>query len=154
MTRSQAKLKLGSQKSLSPSVTEVNGAALKTKPRISNLNLKRPHVSARYESTTSTPPQNLPPSAAPKARTRDLKQDPEVAPNETTAITGLKGDLRDGDGTDTSPQKIKRWEPNGWRETLDYIREMRKEKDAPVDSMGAEKIGDRDAAPEVVDGDG
>eukprot|EP00299_Pterocystis_sp_00344_P011628 c5458_g1_i1.p1 GENE.c5458_g1_i1~~c5458_g1_i1.p1 ORF type:complete len:242 (-),score=50.37 c5458_g1_i1:17-706(-) len=36
-----------------------------------------------------------------------------------------------------------------WRETLDIIRELRKERDAPVDSLGAESVGDATAPPEV-----
>ncbi|XP_054762382.2 endonuclease III-like protein 1 [Lytechinus pictus] len=41
------------------------------------------------------------------------------------------------------------WEPVMWKEQLENIREMRKNRDAPVDSMGAEKICDSSAAPEV-----
>ncbi|XP_072028683.1 endonuclease III-like protein 1 [Amphiura filiformis] len=41
------------------------------------------------------------------------------------------------------------WEPCQWHEMLDNIREMRKHKDAPVDSMGAEKICDEEASPKI-----
>ncbi|XP_062913577.1 endonuclease III-like protein 1 [Mobula hypostoma] len=42
------------------------------------------------------------------------------------------------------------WEPEHWREQLDNIREMRKDRSAPVDHMGAEQCFDRTAAPEVM----
>ncbi|XP_067118625.1 endonuclease III-like protein 1 [Centruroides vittatus] len=41
--------------------------------------------------------------------------------------------------------KIERWEPPAWKDVLKNIREMRKNCNAPVDSMGAEKCGDEDA---------
>ncbi|XP_059835030.1 endonuclease III-like protein 1 isoform X1 [Hypanus sabinus] len=42
------------------------------------------------------------------------------------------------------------WEPEHWREQLDNIREMRKDRSAPVDHMGAEQCFDKTAAPEVM----
>ncbi|XP_072125663.1 endonuclease III-like protein 1 isoform X2 [Mobula birostris] len=42
------------------------------------------------------------------------------------------------------------WEPEHWREQLDNIREMRKDRSAPVDHMGAEQCFDQTAAPEVM----
>lgn len=41
------------------------------------------------------------------------------------------------------------WEPANWREQLANIREMRKARDAPVDSQGCEKTADVNQAPEV-----
>ncbi|XP_071541701.1 endonuclease III-like protein 1 [Panulirus ornatus] len=41
------------------------------------------------------------------------------------------------------------WEPPHWQEVLENIRQMRAARDAPVDSMGAEKCMDKDAHPEV-----
>lgn len=53
-------------------------------------------------------------------------------------------------GHDTDGERKKRvWEPVVWIEQLNNIREMRKKRDAPVDSMGAEKICDSTATPEV-----
>ncbi|XP_078096814.1 endonuclease III-like protein 1 [Mustelus asterias] len=43
-----------------------------------------------------------------------------------------------------------KWEPSHWREQWENIREMRKSRDAPVDSMGAEQCFDKTAAPEVM----
>ncbi|XP_031623931.1 endonuclease III-like protein 1 isoform X2 [Contarinia nasturtii] len=42
----------------------------------------------------------------------------------------------------TSPVKQVKWEPNNWRQLLANIREMRKERNAPVDTMGCDKCYD------------
>jgi hypothetical protein len=42
-----------------------------------------------------------------------------------------------------------KWEPKNWHEVLNNIREMRKQRDAPVDTMGCDKCADRSAPPEV-----
>ena len=41
------------------------------------------------------------------------------------------------------------WQPANWREQLANIREMRKSRDAPVDSQGCEKTADVNQSPEV-----
>jgi hypothetical protein len=41
------------------------------------------------------------------------------------------------------------WKPDNWETVLENIRLMRKNRDAPVDSMGAEKCADQDAPPKV-----
>lgn len=41
------------------------------------------------------------------------------------------------------------WRPDHWQLVLDNIRTMRSSRDAPVDSMGAEKSTDVDAPPQV-----
>lgn len=43
-----------------------------------------------------------------------------------------------------------RWFPEHWKEHVDNIREMRKERSAPVDSMGAEELADKSAPPKVI----
>jgi hypothetical protein len=45
-------------------------------------------------------------------------------------------------------KKIK-WEPACWRELLRNIEVMRQQRDAPVDTMGCDKICDDSALPEV-----
>lgn len=42
------------------------------------------------------------------------------------------------------------WEPERWSEQLNNIRDMRKDRNAPVDHMGAEHCFDKTAAPEVM----
>ncbi|XP_029433272.1 endonuclease III-like protein 1 [Rhinatrema bivittatum] len=52
---------------------------------------------------------------------------------------------------DTEPSTKKpKWEPKNWKQQLDNIREMRKQRDAPVDLMGVAKCYDPVAAPEVM----
>ena len=43
---------------------------------------------------------------------------------------------------DTSIAQGSTWQPLNWREQLVNIREMRKTRDAPVDSQGCEKTAD------------
>uniref|UniRef100_A0A667ZBU2 Endonuclease III-like protein 1 n=2 Tax=Myripristis murdjan TaxID=586833 RepID=A0A667ZBU2_9TELE len=45
--------------------------------------------------------------------------------------------------------KTERWEPPEWRTQLDYIREMRSSRDAPVDNMGAQKCYDTEVPAHV-----
>ena len=50
------------------------------------------------------------------------------------------------------PRKIgatAQWEPSRWRDQLANIREMRKSRDAPVDTRGCEMAPDRSEPPEV-----
>lgn len=42
----------------------------------------------------------------------------------------------------TVPEKQVKWEPKNWRQLLANIREMRKERNAPVDTMGCNKCYD------------
>ncbi|PSN34065.1 Endonuclease III-like protein 1 [Blattella germanica] len=50
---------------------------------------------------------------------------------------------------DTEMKKTK-WEPKNWLEVVNNIREMRKNRDAPVDTMGCDKCSDDNAPVEVV----
>ena len=45
--------------------------------------------------------------------------------------------------------KKEKWQPPSWRPQLENINEMRKNRDAPVDTMGCDVISDVQAAPEV-----
>jgi hypothetical protein len=45
--------------------------------------------------------------------------------------------------------KKSKWEPKNWHEVVNNIREMRKQRDAPVDTMGCDKCTDESAPPEV-----
>jgi len=45
--------------------------------------------------------------------------------------------------------KKEKWEPPIWRKQLKNMYEMRKNRDAPVDSMGCDVISDVTAKPEV-----
>lgn len=62
--------------------------------------------------------------------------------------TILEEENKTGDVEDLG-NKVSSWRPANWETTLDKIREMRKNKDAPVDSMGCDKCVDQDSKPEV-----
>jgi hypothetical protein len=51
---------------------------------------------------------------------------------------------RDSKAIETENKKSK-WEPNNWREVVNNIREMRRQRDAPVDTMGCDKCADESA---------
>ncbi|XP_075624333.1 endonuclease III-like protein 1 isoform X3 [Balearica regulorum gibbericeps] len=55
-----------------------------------------------------------------------------------------------GDGAEqgTSEPQRPRWEPRDWQQQLERIREMRRNRDAPVDEMGVEKCYDSSAPPQ------
>uniref|UniRef100_A0A8C6TZ97 Endonuclease III-like protein 1 n=1 Tax=Neogobius melanostomus TaxID=47308 RepID=A0A8C6TZ97_9GOBI len=50
---------------------------------------------------------------------------------------------------DDTQMKREHWEPAEWRKQLDHIREMRSHRDAPVDTMGAEKCYDHDVPAQI-----
>lgn len=56
-----------------------------------------------------------------------------------------------GDGAEQGMPETQRprWEPRDWRQQLERIREMRRNRDAPVDEMGVEKCYDSSAPPQV-----
>ncbi|KER25088.1 hypothetical protein T265_07380 [Opisthorchis viverrini] len=52
---------------------------------------------------------------------------------------------------ENAPPQVKRdcWEPANWRLQLQNITQMRKDRDAPVDVMGCERLADRKADPKT-----
>ncbi|KAM4656928.1 endonuclease III-like protein 1 isoform 2-T2 [Amazona ochrocephala] len=55
-----------------------------------------------------------------------------------------------GDEQGMSEPQRPRWEPKDWRQQLERIREMRRNRDAPVDEMGVQTCYDSSAPPEVM----
>lgn len=49
-----------------------------------------------------------------------------------------------------SENKKSKWHPKNWHEVVNNIREMRKQRDAPVDTMGCDKCADESASPEEI----
>ena len=47
-------------------------------------------------------------------------------------------------------EKKMKWEPQDWEQQLKNIYEMRRERNAPVDSMGCDRISDIYAQPNVI----
>jgi len=70
--------------------------------------------------------------------TADLK-------SETIGRKKIKIKLETGD----SIVKSEVWEPQNWRDQLKGIQQMRKDRDAPVDTMGCERCHDHDALPHI-----
>ena len=81
---------------------------------------------------TKTPKLNL--SKLPKRKHVDIK---------------LERESKQPDHDMVSVVKREKWEPPLWRPQLENINEMRKNRDAPVDTMGCDVISDVQAAPEV-----
>lgn len=46
-------------------------------------------------------------------------------------------------------EKSEKWEPENWKETYELIKEMRKNKTAPVDDMGCDKCSEENAPPNI-----
>ena len=73
---------------------------------------------------------------------------------QSTDISVKKEEVKSEDNN-SDPQinqasvKKEKWEPPGWRTQLENINEMRKNRDAPVDSMGCDDISDALASPQV-----
>ncbi|VDP79529.1 unnamed protein product [Schistosoma mattheei] len=55
------------------------------------------------------------------------------------------GDIEDG----VSEHMKRKWEPPNWRAQLSNIRKMRESRDAPVDSMGCERLADETEHPKI-----
>ncbi|CAH8470217.1 unnamed protein product [Schistosoma rodhaini] len=55
------------------------------------------------------------------------------------------GDIEDG----VSEPMKRKWEPLNWRVQLSNIRKMRESRDAPVDSMGCERLADETEHPKT-----
>lgn len=55
----------------------------------------------------------------------------------------------DDAGSDAVAVSVSSWAPKNWREQYDNIKKMREKSDAPVDTVGASKLADAFALPEV-----
>lgn len=82
------------------------------------------------EEPTSPPPKEAKKRSSSDAKVANVKSEPKI-----------KTEANASDDT-ASPEKQSKWEPENWRELLANIREMRKDRTAPVDTMGCEKCHD------------
>ncbi|XP_014668158.1 PREDICTED: endonuclease III-like protein 1 [Priapulus caudatus] len=88
-----------------------------------------------------------------------IKMEPMLPENEMVASTGISSasnanqvtriTVTELPQTRVKHEKCKQWHPANWQQQLANMREMRKNRDAPVDSMGAEALPDKFAPPEV-----
>lgn len=74
----------------------------------------------------------------PSTRKRKLKEKVEIKYEET-----------EPEQVNSAKKEGSSWEPSLWRDQLKNIYEMRKSRDAPVDTMGCDVISDTLASPEV-----
>lgn len=103
-------------------------------------------------------------NAAKKISPKKLKTEPEKNDSESPVIEDTspyfqkpknksKKLVKEENGTndiEDIAKNVETWKPLDWEATLDHIREMRKNSDAPVDSMGCDKCMDDSAPPEVL----
>ena len=66
----------------------------------------------------------------------------------TESQNEIKAETSSGDNEKQEMKKVK-WEPEHWKQHLENIYEMRKFRNAPVDTMGCDRISDLKAEPQV-----
>lgn len=113
-------------------------AKIKQVVKKTNKDTKRGHLTVKYEEHQSEKGKH---TIAEKA----VEQE-NVTVVKLEAVDGQKQD--DGNSQGSGKKKVK-WEPVKWKEQLNNVREMRKSRDAPVDTMGCDRISDEKASPEV-----
>ena len=72
----------------------------------------------------------------------------EIAPNEKRTKRSKK-DILCPEIKEMKAVKSESVQPENWEQILDSIRSMRRERDAPVDLLGAEQCSDKDCPPQV-----
>lgn len=100
--------------------------------------MKRTHIKVEYSDDTAD-------------EVRDVKVFGFNRDNEPSAVASHDASHVDIVVKEDEETKVKResWEPPNWRDQLRGIQEMRKAKDAPVDTMGCERCHDHDALPQI-----
>ena len=81
-------------------------------------------------------------------RRRHLSVEVALEPDLTNPGEG-PGHFLEETAETTKQEKETKWEPPQWLEQLENIREMRREKDAPVDVVGAAELAAKDSPPHV-----
>ena len=74
--------------------------------------------------------------------------EPDVKTSKSGCVPQIKQEPKDTVDY-TEGENKPSWEPPLWSEQLSNIYEMRKERNAAVDSMGCDRISDENAQPEV-----
>lgn len=108
-------------KSITASATSVD-ASVKTNPAKSKAK-GNPVANIQAETSQS------------RKRHVEIKYEDQTERKEEVACTNVKNE---------------RWEPPNWIEQYDNILEMRKQHNAPVDTMGCDRISDEKAEPRVI----
>lgn len=108
----------------------------------SKASTARKHVKVEYDE-----------NEAPIVIKKEIKEEPTSPPlkeakkrssNDAKAVNIKSEPKTEASASDdsASTEKQSKWEPENWRELLANIREMRKDRTAPVDTMGCEKCHD------------
>ena len=104
----------------------------------------RKHITIEYEEEGS--------KTLHSKRNKTVASDAHAQASSSCAVTAgdksTKKVKRQSKETDAKKARVT-WEPANWRRQLANIREMRKGRNAPVDSQGCEKTADPKASPEV-----
>lgn len=99
--------------------------------------------------------QNVPDGSRPKASSRQGHIKVKLETTDAACIDNdSEAPIKPPDSESTRTKGIKRHssvgrEPDNWEEVLENIRRMRKDKDAPVDTMGCDKCCDDEVSPQV-----
>lgn len=136
----------------------------------SNISNKRKHIGIKYE---NKPIKEMAISSGAKSTQSfaefNIKPEPEettsyLAEIATDAIYKHKKQIKtvvspnvklesNCSGTSAEPQneslKKSKWEPKNWKIMLENMREMRKDRSAPVDTMGCHKCSDKNCDEKV-----
>ncbi|XP_055300091.1 endonuclease III-like protein 1 [Sitodiplosis mosellana] len=144
--KSTSGIKLKSTETKPASASETVGKIEKKLATELQKTKSRKHVKVEYEENENPVvikkeikkepnDDQLPPKGAKKRSSGGTKADNIKSEPKVKTESGVSDDS-------ASPEKQVKWEPNNWRELLANIREMRKERTAPVDTMGCEKCHD------------
>ena len=104
-----------------------------------NLSSKRQTRSSTSSCTTSKTTQF-------KAKLKVEKQNDATSNNMLAVTSSAKKITR----KNVKEEVLQPWQPENWEVVFENIRSMRLSRDAPVDSMGAEKSVDPNTPPEVL----
>lgn len=85
------------------------------------------------------------------ANVNELLQNTATSTNEQQELSVGKSKADEVVLAEVSQSKccVAKWEPKNWKLQLCNIEEMRKNRDAPVDSMGCEALADKTGDPKV-----
>ncbi|XP_035515668.1 endonuclease III-like protein 1 [Morone saxatilis] len=116
-----------------------SSAAVKVEEEEARISEQRPSSAPL---STGVGSEFLPSTARPKT-----EADAPLLSSHGRRRRQLKVEYDKDDGV--TPVKTEHWEPLDWKKQLGYIREMRRNRDAPVDKMGAEKCYETEAPAQV-----
>ncbi len=88
-----------------------------------------------------------------RKRARTIKveyEDDTCKPSTSLSSDTQTLDMKSGQQDEYSDSKKSKWEPPLWKQQLLNIYEMRRFRDAAVDTMGCDRISDKSADPKVM----